>query len=464
MRAHIVTAIVLSKILSIASTDCAIGQTTNAKDAPAVEPIAIQGERLPGLDHFDAGMVEFMRQYHIPGASMAIVKNGRLVYARGFGYADVERKEPVLPTSLFRIASVSKTITSVAILHLIERGRLRRDDRVFEVLKLENKVPKAVDIDERWKQITISHLLRHEGGWDSAKSGDPIEVGLDILNFNQAAPPLTTDHIVRYMLGRRLDFDPGKDYVYSNFGYCLLGRVVEAVTGKTYEAYTQDEILKPMRILDMRIGKSLLENRAPGEVRYYHDYQGQPATGKSLFMPKVGAMAPMPYGPYCIEAMDSHGGWIGSAVDLARFATALDPFSSYKALSSRAREVMFRRPPGPSGFERDGRPKDIYYAYGLSVKPMIEDVTGNAWHFGQLPGCSSALLRRYDNVNAAILINKRDDSLGIGAFAAYFVNERLHRLIDKVSEWPRGNLFPKFTTIPNRKPDKGRNNGYTRSK
>jgi hypothetical protein len=87
------------------------------------------------------------------------------------------------------------------------------------------------------------------------------------------------------------------------------------------------------------------------------------------------------------------------------------------------------------------------------VRRQVEDVIGNAWHPGLLPGCSSALLRRYDNVNVAILFNKRDDSLGIGPFAGAFMDQHLHRLIDRVSEWPRGNLFPKFTTIPNRKPE-----------
>jgi CubicO group peptidase (beta-lactamase class C family) len=413
------------------------------------ETIGVTGERLPGLEQFDRAMIAFMRQYKIPGASMAIVKNGRLVYARGFGYADIDRKEPVKPTSLFRIASVSKPITAVAILTLVERRKLKPDARIFDLLKLENKVPKGAIFDPRWKQITVSHLLRHEGGWNSAKSGDPIDVGLAVLSYNRAAPPLTTDHIIRYMLSRPLDFDPGKQYAYSNFGYCLLGRVVEAAGGRRYEDYVRDEVLKPMDIVDMRIGKTLLKDRAPGEVRYYHE--NQPKTGPSVFGPKLGEPAPQPYGPYCIEAMDSHGGWIASSVDLARFATALNVDSMYKAVSTNVREMMFRRPSGPSGFEPDGRPKEVYYAYGLSVRPAIEGVTGNAWHGGVLPGCSSLLLRRHDGVNAAILINKRDDTLGVGPFALAFLESHLHRLIDSVAFWPRGNLFPKFVAVAKRK-------------
>jgi N-acyl-D-amino-acid deacylase len=161
---------------------------------------------------------------------------------------------------------------------------------------------------------------------------------------------------------------------------------------------------------------------------------------------------PWPYGTACIEASDAHGGWIASSVDLARFATALDPGVNYKALSSQARAMMFRRPDGPSGFEPDGQPKEVYYACGLSVRPQIEAVTGNAWHSGILMGCSSALLRRYDGVNAAILFNMRDDRAGTRNFAEDFLDNHLHSLIDRVSVWPRGNLFPKFVQIPDRKP------------
>ncbi len=341
------------------------------------EAIGVTGERLPGLEHFDRDMIAFMRQYKIPGASMAIVKNGRLVYARGFGYADIDRKEPVKPTSLFRIASVSKTITAVAILKLVEQRKLEPDVRVFDLLKLEDKVTKGATVDKRWKQITVSHLLRHQGGWNRAKSGDPIDVGLDVLSFNRAAPPLTTDHLIRYMLGRPLDFDPGTQYAYSNFGYCLLGRVVEAASGRPYEDYVREEVLKPMDIVSMRIGKSLLQDRAPGEVRYYHE----PKTGRSVFGPKLGDQVPQPYGAYCIEAMDSHGGWIASSVDLARFATALNTDSMYKVLPTNVREMMFRRPSGPSGFEPDGRPREVYYAYGWSVRPTHRASDGQcvAW-------------------------------------------------------------------------------------
>ncbi len=417
--------------------------TSKAQPTSEPAPVRVTGVRLPGLEHFDRDVVEFMRKHQIPGGSMAIVKNGRLVYARSFGCADVENREPVVPTSLFRIASLSKTITAVTILHLMEKGKLRRDDRIYDLLNLDKKVPKGVNLDPRWKLVTVSHLLRHEGGWDRSRSPDPGRDGLEILRFNQADPPLTSTHIIQFMLARPLDYDPGTQYSYSNFGYCLLGRVIEAVSGRPYECYVREEILKPMGIRDMRVGKTLLADRAPGEVRYYQ--QVEPLVLPSVFGPKLGAPVATQYGSESIEAGDSYGGWIASAVDLVRFATALDPWSSYKALSAEAREMMFRRPSGPSGHEPNGRPKAVYYAYGLLITPRVGDRTFNAWHTGTHWGSSSALVRRYDYVNAAILFNKRS-APDVTVLAGEFLDNHFHRLVDRVSVWPRGNLFPKFTS------------------
>lgn len=435
-------------IAVLALVSSAVPATVYAQGADATAPAnqpAIQaaGDRVRGLEHFDRDMIAFMSRHGIPGASMAIVKNGHLVYARSFGYADADKKEPVQPNSLFRVASISKTITAIAVLHLIEQGKLKREDRVFDLLKLEAKAPGA-RLDPRWKLVTVSHLLRHEGGWDRNKSGDPFETGGEVLKALRAKPPLTPDLMIRYMLARPLDFEPGKEYSYSNFGYCLLGRVVEAVTGRPYEGYVREEVLAPMGITDMRIGRSLLKDRAPGEVRYYQP--NEPRMLPSIYGPKPGEMVPSPYGTEPIEVFDACGGWIGSAVDVARLATALDPTSSYKALSNRAREVMFRRPPGPGGHEPGGKPKDAYYAYGMLVRPLAGEDTYNAWHAGSLWGSSSCIVRRYDGVNAAILFNKREDASG-KILAMSFVDEHLHNLIDSVPVWYRGNLFPKYTAI-----------------
>src|SRR5207302_1075124 len=125
--------------------------------------------------------------------------------------------------------------------------------------------------DERWKDVTISHLLHHRGGWDRDKSFDPMFHSGPIVRELKIDPPAGADAVVRYMLRRPLDFTPGARYVYCNFGYCLLGRVIEKVTGERYEDYVKKEVLAPLGIGRMRQGRTLLKDRAPDEVKYYAD-------------------------------------------------------------------------------------------------------------------------------------------------------------------------------------------------
>ena len=112
---------------------------------------------------YDQNVRDFMRKLSIPGGAVAVMRDGKLIYARGFGYADVENKTPVQPDALFRIASVSKPITGVAIMKLVEEGKLTLDDRAAPFIA--HLAPAAgATVDPRWEQITIRHLLNMSGG------------------------------------------------------------------------------------------------------------------------------------------------------------------------------------------------------------------------------------------------------------------------------------------------------------
>ena len=133
--------------------------------------IAAHAEETASIaEAFDAEMDAFMQPRSIPGGALAVVKNRRLVYAKGYGWADREQKVPVAPESLFRIASISKPFTAVAVLQLVESGRLSLDATAFGLLGFDQT--KAAD--PRLFQITINHLLHHTGGWKRESSGDPM--------------------------------------------------------------------------------------------------------------------------------------------------------------------------------------------------------------------------------------------------------------------------------------------------
>ncbi|MDP7293382.1 MAG: serine hydrolase domain-containing protein, partial [Verrucomicrobiota bacterium] len=305
------------------------------------EAVVSTGRQFAELKPFDELMEGFVRDNELPGAALAVAKEGRLVYARGFGYVDVEKKQPVKPESLFRIASISKPFTAVAILQLVEQGRLALDTPVFGLLPHKPHLVKGAKADPRLGQVTIAHLLRHQGGWDRKETIDPLFHSIDIASVLGKPPPATQDDVIRFMMGWQLDFDPGERYVYSNLGYCLLGRVIEQVTGRRYGDYMVNEFLRPLGIESMRLGKTLLRHRAENEVKYYPkgDRLGIAVTGEA-----IGAKVLWPYGAWSIESFDSLGGWIASAPDLVRFGSAVDRYQQSGVLQEKTIATMIERP------------------------------------------------------------------------------------------------------------------------
>jgi N-acyl-D-amino-acid deacylase len=376
-------------------------------------------------------MITFLKNEQPPGAELAVAKDGHLVYARGFGVTAYHGTEAVQPTALFRIGSISKPITAVAVLQLVERGKLALDAGVWEQLRLPEPS------DRRWKRVTILHLLQHTGGWDRDESIDPMFRSAEIARALRIRPPATAAHIIRYMLGQRLDFDPGSRFAYSNFGYCLLGRVIETVSGGAYETYVQREVLAPLGITRMRLGKTLPAERAAGEVTYY----GQETYGAAV-MGVVGGRVPAPYGTWSLEAMDSHGGWLASAVDLVRFACAFDVPEQCRILKSHTIETMFARPDGLAGYDTSGKPTPAYYACGWQVRTLGARGRVNAWHTGSLSGTSTLLVRRFDGKNWAVLFNMR--MARNGRRLALVIDPLIHRAADSVKHWPDTDLFPRL--------------------
>ena len=280
----------------------------------------------------------------------------------------------------------------------------------------------------------IRQLLHHTGGWDRDKSADPMFQSGEIANVVGVPAPANQEAIIRYMLGRPLDFDPGARYAYSNFGYCVLGRVIEKVTGTGYERYVREKVLAPIGITRMRQGASLEAGRAEGEVKYYMPDRGQ----TSNVFPGEPAKVPWPYGGFYLEAMDSHGGWLASAVDLARFAAACDDPKRGNWLKEKARNTLYEAPAPPASRRPDGSLEDHFYGCGWVVREVGKTRGANYWHNGSLPGTSTLLVRRFDGVNWSILFNQRSNSSKLPDNA---IDPALHAAADAVTEWPRHDLF-----------------------
>jgi CubicO group peptidase (beta-lactamase class C family) len=232
---------------------------TAAQSAPT-GPTPAERERLAHL------AADLMDRYEAPGLSVAIAAKGAPVYVEAFGFADKERQETLTTQHRFRIASVTKPITSAGILLLMQAGRLHLTDHVFgpnSILGDEYKtLPNRQDIE----RITIEHLLTHtSGGWPS-DNDDPMFKNKEMSHRELINWALETEP---------LRWEPGCRYAYSNFGYCLLGRVIEKITKQKYDQYIVSAVLGPSGISDMQIAGNTLKERAANEVKYYSQVAGQ---------------------------------------------------------------------------------------------------------------------------------------------------------------------------------------------
>jgi CubicO group peptidase (beta-lactamase class C family) len=392
------------------------------------------GSSLPGLGSYDDMMTALIKKWDVPGAALAVAYHGKLLLVRGYGLANKERSIPVEPTSLFRLASLSKTVTAVAVLQLVQDGRLTLDDKVVPILG--DIGPRADRIaDVRVHDITVRHLLQHSGGFDRSRSGDVVFLpgAADVARRQGGPLPPDCPTIMRDTLERKLDFAPGERFAYSNIGYCILGRVVERVTGVTYETYVRQHVLTPVGAARMKIGRTL--EPAAGEVTYY-DYRG---AKEVKAMPGFGLkLAPQPYGAFAIETMDSYGGWIGAPVDYLRFILAIDGQRGATLLSSATLAEMNARAElkaaTSDGDESNGN--GVFYGLGIRIRPVAHGA--NLFHTGSIPGTSTLAVRTADGFAWVVAFNSRpQDRNGFRGD----VDRGLWVAKGKVKRWPDGDLF-----------------------
>jgi CubicO group peptidase (beta-lactamase class C family) len=358
---------------------------------------AVTGSDVPELQHFDQLIQTFMQERSIPNASAAISYQGRLVLARAYTWSDDASEAAIQPDARFRIASISKPITAVAIMRLVQEGKLSLDDKVDQLIAL---VPAdGQQADPRQADITVRHLLQHLGGWDRDVSFDAMFMDQPISEAFGLELPISIDDVIRFMSGQKLDHDPGTKYAYSNYGYCLLGRIIEKLSGLSYDDYVKQILLEPLGMQDTLLGKTLLEGRQAKEVAYFSDEEVPSVFDSSR--PTVN----FAYGGFNIENMDAHGGWISSAIDLVRFADSLDLAQEGPILSHETIREMLAEP--VIGKNEQG----VYYGCGWRV--LLENGGYTIGHRGSLPGTLTHLTKRANGVTWSVLFNQRNDPSGL---------------------------------------------------
>lgn len=274
----------------------------------------------PELGGMDGRIERFMKLWEIKGASLAIMRNDSLVYAKGYGYADEEKGEKMTSGHILRMASVSKLITAAGIMVLQERGQLSLQDTVFGEHGILNDSLFTAAIREKAKfGITVEQLLRHQGGFTNSR-GDPMFSTRDIIRqFGLDGAP---DHetLVRCVLSRPLGYKPGTWQKYSNFGYLLLSMIIEKTSGTDYETFIQENVLHPAGCYDMHLAGNYYEDRFPNEVRYYMHAGSELCEEYNM----SGRLVERCYGANDIHALSGAGAWCGSPAELGRFVASID--------------------------------------------------------------------------------------------------------------------------------------------
>jgi CubicO group peptidase (beta-lactamase class C family) len=386
---------------------------------------------LSDLDIFEnlESRIDFMMsKYDIKGASVAVARDGKLVYAKGIGYADEEAGEPVEPRHLFRVASVSKLITATTIMKMAELELLDINDKVFGAEGILNDSIYLNYIDPRVEDITVLHLLNHSSGWNR-RYGDPIGMHrLIARQMNIEWRDIRMPDIIQHVLSKRLHYNPGSSHVYSNLGYAILGEVIEAVSGESYESYVQQTILLPLGIYEMRIGKSLIEERLENEVKYY-------APSRITENHQKHPMVPVAYGGNHIELLGPAGGWIASPSEILKLTVAIDTIPGITSLLSRESIRLMT---------------DITLSHGGPIGWAGTDGRGNWWRTGTLSGTSALLMRQNDGISWAVFFNS---STYMGISLPGVTHNEVKTALDKVEDWPERDLFYHFETLPYLYPD-----------
>jgi D-alanyl-D-alanine carboxypeptidase len=315
------------------------------------------------ISSIDNNVSAFMTKYNVPGLTIAITLDERLVYLNSYGKGSIEDNQSVNSQSLFRISSLSKQITSAAIMRLLDKGQINLDQTVFGTNSILGNNYGSLPYGPGITNITVRELLHHtEGGWPDDNT--------DPLGQN---PTMTPQQVISWGLNNvpLLDTIPGRSYYYSHFGYVILGRVIEKITGESYQDAVQSLILTPCGITDMKIGGNTLAERQANEVKYYSSNN---------------------ISPYVVNVaeMDAANGWLASSTDMAKFLVNVDGLSGKTILTPNAINAM-----SAGSTARPG------YACGWEVNSL------NWWHDGRLPGTGTtqAITTQNGNFNYVILSN-----------------------------------------------------------
>jgi serine beta-lactamase-like protein LACTB len=365
------TAVVALVIAAVAASGRLAGET-----AQNTLPVA-------ALAEIDLLMQIEMQKAKVPGASLAIVWANKPVYAKGFGMADLEHRLPVNNTTAFRTASVAKPITATGVMWLAEQGQLDLD---APIQKYCPAFP-----EKQWP-ITARLLLGHQAGIRHyAKPGESAGTQ-HYFSIADSLALFKNDPLLH---------EPGTKYVYTTFGFSVLGCAIEGASGQPYETFMREKVFMPAGMTRTRLDRiwDIIPDRARGYMLLTGDAWKTLAPAAQAF-----ARADTVYNaPFHDTSMKiAGGGLVSTAEDLARFGIAV---LTHRLLKQATQEQMWR-----DGTTRDGKPTG--YGLGWGVAAAQEGIRRFSHSGNQIGGASVFHVLPEVGLSYAIMVNLEDTEMG----------------------------------------------------
>lgn len=378
----------------------------------------LSGRHIPELTWADTTMLNFMAEHGVSGGLLGIMKDGCIVYQRGFGWMDDDQNITMPENALVRIASCTKPITAAAIQKLASEGAFGSDGLDRLAFNLGQANPGLLTIspwpslgDTRMRNITIRHLLEHKGGWNrdpTVGPGDVTYMECTIAGDMGVDSPPGRTNTLRWILGQPLQFRPGSQQRYSNVGYLALGLIVEQVTGQSHITYLRENILTQndwIPYSDFRGGRTF-EAWQPVREAWYDGSAGNNCVfdnGECVL------------GCDTLITNDAYGSWdhearIGQGGIVVSVATMLNFLERYQC-----------------------------QVYSPNIGAPLNGTRVNGAHNGALSGCNTYMRQRTDGINVFIFFNEDADGDGSEENPSHF-GSAMYSLLDpqltSQTNWP----------------------------
>lgn len=345
---------------------------------PLIVLLALTSVAAAQTDTLDRYVREEMGKQGIPGLSLAVVKDGKVIKSAGFGLANVELNVAATPETVYKVGSVSKQFLASAIMILVQDGKLALNDPITKHFP---------DAPDTWKEITIWHLLTHTSGLVREAPGfNPLKVQKD-------------EDVIRTAYPVPLVFPTGKSWQYCNVGYFALAEIITRVSGKPWPEFLDERVFKPIGMNATRTTtiNDLVPKRATG---YYHDKNVMKNAGDYL-------------------ALRPSGAFLSSVLDLAKWDAAL---YTDQILNAGTRTQMWKPAAVTTNKSPEGQP--VSYGFGWFIDSARSHRL--VYHGGSLPGFRATMLRFVDDRLTIIVLTNGDEArpeVIARGVAAYFLPE-----------------------------------------